>query len=98
MGDLQRAESACEAILTMDPNMSEAWHLLGLLRNEGNDTRGAIELIRQAIDLDPTNAQFHFSLASVFHSLGYEQRARHIYSHARQLDPALAPVSEDMQN
>ena len=97
-GDLRRAESACEAILTVDPNRPEAWHLLGLLRSEGNDTSGAVELIRQAIDLDPTNARFHFSLAEVFQKLGQDQRARQVYSHARQLDPALVPVSEDFQD
>ncbi len=98
VGNLQRAESACEAILTVDPNRPEAWHLLGLLRNQSNDARGAIELIRQAIDLDPTNARFHFSLAAVFRQLGHEQRARQVYSHACQLDSALVPVSEDVQD
>lgn len=96
-GDLQRAESACEAILTLDPNRPDAWHLLGLLRDDGNDARGAIELLRQAIDLDPTNPQYHFSLAAVFQRLGHGQRARQVYRHARQLDPGLSPVLDDMQ-
>jgi hypothetical protein len=34
----------------------------------------------------------------VFQQLGHEQRARQVYSHACQLDSALVPVSEDVQD
>ena len=50
------------------------------------------------LDLDPTNARFHFSLAAVFQQLGHEQRARQVYSHARQLDSTLASVLDDVQD
>jgi len=95
-GEFRRAESVYVAVLEIDPGIPEAWHLLGLLRNDCNDVKHAMKLIRQAIDLDPANARYYYNLGVIFEKIGESHLAAELHRQAFQLDPELSDPVYDM--
>jgi len=69
-GTLDDARRCYRRVLEIEPNNAQALYMLGgLAINDGDPTAG-IQFVRQAVAIDPGNADFHFSLGSVFASLG----------------------------
>lgn len=88
-GDLRRAKTLYETILRIDASHAEAWHLLGLLKNERGETDTAAEMIRRAIELQSGNARYHYNLGVVLQGMGELRAAADQYKHAIQLKPRL---------
>ena len=76
-GEWERARAAYEEVIEQQPRHSDALHLLGVIAAQTNNPARAVELIRRAIDIDPTNYVAHGNLGAALHGLG-------------QLDAALA--------
>lgn len=68
-GDLQGAETACREVLRVDPRHADAWHLLGVVAFQKNESVTAVDYIGQAIDSDGTRPEYHNSLGNVYRSL-----------------------------
>jgi protein O-GlcNAc transferase len=88
-GNKLHAEVLCENAVIRNPYNPDAWHMLGLLRNDSNDTKAAVKLICQAIDLNPANAKYYYNLGLIFDKSGERRRASESYRHALQLEPGL---------
>ena len=58
-GQLPQAESILRQILQQFPGHPEALHLLGVLAHAAGQTLLAVDLIAQALALQPDNAHFH---------------------------------------
>lgn len=88
-GDLAAAETAYRAHLQTQPNDPDALHLLGVLRQQCDDTNEARELLSRAIALAPEHAPLHLSLGGVLLRVGDETAALASFERALQLDPNL---------
>src|SRR5688572_19501895 len=64
-GDLHAAEAIYRQILAREPNCAEALHLLGVVRQAKGELPTALDLVQQAVRLNPQNALFHASLAEL---------------------------------
>jgi tetratricopeptide (TPR) repeat protein len=68
-GDLQRARSAYEQILSMEPTQADALHLSGVIAAQTGNPAKAVDLIGKAVQIDPTNAAAFANLGSALHAL-----------------------------
>lgn len=65
-GNLQKAETILRQILEVQPNHSDALHLLGIIGLQAGDFEGAREAIAKAVDLEPSNPYFLNSLGNAY--------------------------------
>jgi tetratricopeptide (TPR) repeat protein len=68
-GDLASARRAYDEIIAIYPRHADALHLRGVVAAQTNDPARAAELIRRAVDIDPTNAAAHSNLGAALHGL-----------------------------
>ncbi len=85
--DEEIARKAAERSVELDPTLSEAWKVLGDVRYDFWDWRGAEEDYRRAIALNPSNADAHELLAVLLDAMGQPDEAWKEYQIAQQLDP-----------
>jgi tetratricopeptide (TPR) repeat protein len=74
-GHLLDAARLYQQILEGDPNQPDALHLLGVLRHQQGDHGLAVELMGQAVALQPTIPAFHANLAEAYRALKQFDRA-----------------------
>jgi predicted O-linked N-acetylglucosamine transferase (SPINDLY family) len=74
-------------ILAQTPDHADALHLLGLVRLQKKDALAALELIDQAIELDPHNASFLSNRGRALHELKRLDEALAAYDRALAIRP-----------
>ncbi|MGD1701616.1 tetratricopeptide repeat protein [Dapis sp. BLCC M229] len=75
-GQLQEAKVIYEKIIQSEPNNSQVLNYLGILKAQMGDNNSAINLINQAVNLEPLN-------------FGYLNNLGNTYRAAQQLDNAI---------
>jgi Flp pilus assembly protein TadD len=81
----------------LDPEYTDAWNNLGMLRAGAGDLDAACDSFRRAIALTPDDAKLHYNLADALETLGFfEEASRHWQMYLR-LDPASSPWSDYAQ-
>jgi Flp pilus assembly protein TadD len=88
-GRLDLAEALYRSIVQADPAHADALHGLGLIALHRDDYAGAVDLIEDAVKLDPANAIFASNLATAYQRLGAPERARECSERALRLDATL---------
>jgi Flp pilus assembly protein TadD len=83
---LAEAESVCRNILAKSPRYAGAVHMLGLVRKDAGDLVGSERLLRQSIELEPGDADFHSNLANLLRQLGRLTDAEGSYRFALERD------------
>lgn len=88
-GDKLLARQQLRRAITLDPNAAEAYNYLGYMDvEEGLHLNEAVQLIEQAIKIDPTNAAFADSLGWAYFKKGLYDQAISELERAVQLDNA----------
>jgi Flp pilus assembly protein TadD len=82
-----QAEGACREILLREPTHAPALHLLGLVRRDSGDVAGGERLMRQSIQLDPRNADFHANLGQLLRGARRLPEAEDSYRSALAANP-----------
>lgn len=95
---LLEAEACYKEVLAQDPNSADAVHLLGLLADAIGDKDLAVDLIKYAISLQPSNAVFHNNLANFLKSKNELRLAIACYQEALRLHPAYFEASFNLAN
>ena len=85
--NLKEAEILYLKILELDPNNSDALHLLGLIANQVGKYEKALELIKKAIKLKSNSAIYYSNLAMTYDSLGNDENSTKNFETALRLDP-----------
>ncbi len=80
--DLGRAEAACRAAMSSQPNNSRVWQLSGIVHAQRSEFEQAVECFQQACELDGTNALYHYNLGLAFKALGRIDQAIEAYRQA----------------
>ena len=86
-GSLGEAEEVYREILRADFQYSDAWHLLGVLALRADFAQAAIELISEAVTLDPEQPIFRKDLGNAYRRLGHLDMALRCYGTALFLKP-----------
>ena len=86
-GQLAQAQSMYQQILAAQPNHFAALHMLGVIASQTNNFQRAVDLIGQAIQIQPGNPTFYFNRANALKELSQFQAARASYEKAIVLKP-----------
>ena len=89
-GRLDSARALYEDVLAKEPRHADALHLLGLIAHQNADHDKGLDLIRQALSLDPANGVYLVNLAEVQRALGKLDQAEATLRRALSLNPASA--------
>ncbi len=89
-GRLIEAEAVCRQILDAQPNLPEAWHLLGITAHQAGRLSDAIAHLTRATQLSPQNALFLSNLGEMYRQGGQLKRAIETGRRAVAADPAMA--------
>lgn len=87
-GELLKAEQLYQTILDESPLDADAWHLLGLIAYQRQDSSNARRLIEQALALNPQAVMYHHNLANILWEQGLFAEAGQHYKQVLQLNPA----------
>ncbi len=71
-GRLQEAEAACRLALTETPLNPVALHLLGVVSHETGRHQAAVDLLKKAVELNPSAAEIHEDLGDAYAALRWE--------------------------
>lgn len=80
-GDTGQLADRVEALTQLareDPSFHEAQLLLGEIRFELQDWAGAVDALRQVIELDPNHVRAHYRLGLALQRSGHSQEARQV--------------------
>src|SRR5258706_1485158 len=91
-GQLDEAAVLYREVLTREPADFGALHLLGVIEGQRGRFAEAVELIEQAIRIDPGVAAAHANLGNVQHGLGSFDKALTSYQRALALQPNNRPA------
>ena len=97
-GQPQEAERLYRAVLREDPYNSDAWHLLGMIKQLSGDFSVAIDCIQRAISLSPDFADYHNNLATVHSASGDFTAAEASCREAIRLRPTFAQAHNNLGN
>ncbi|MBL8826718.1 MAG: tetratricopeptide repeat protein [Planctomycetaceae bacterium] len=86
-GQLAQAEQVYRHILAADPQVPDAWHLLGVIAHQSGDHAAALECIGRAIALHPRDPAYYGNLGSVLNTLDRNPEAVAAFEHSLALDP-----------
>ncbi len=89
-GDLQQATPAFKAALEENPNEACAYHGLGLIAMQRENSERAIEQLQKAAELAPDSAEISLALAEAYLAAGDGPRAEVASRKAQLKDPALS--------
>jgi predicted TPR repeat methyltransferase len=89
-GELDSARRAYLDILKTAPRHANTLHLLGVVARQQGQPAQAVELIAQAISIDPQQPTMHANLGAAWQDLGQPGKALASYDAALALNPAYA--------
>jgi len=89
-GQLVQAQVLYEEILKLQPEHSDALHLLGVIAAQTNNPQRAVQLIGKAIEINPNNAAAHHNRGIALGNLNQIQTAIESFDQAIALKPDYA--------
>ena len=95
-GRLQEAEALYRQILQVEPNNSDALHLLGVITHQSGRHDAAVEFIVRAIALNPEAPEYHNNIGEVYRAQGKQEEAIAHYRKALALRPAYADAHSNL--
>lgn len=98
MGNLAEAEALYTKILEIDPENTEANHLLGVIRHHNGDFATAIDLIGNAVQTNPGHFVAHNNLGNALSSSGNLVDAEKSFRKALKFKPDYAMAHNNLGN
>ena len=89
-GQLAQAETVLKQVLQASPNNSVAYHMLGLIAHQANNTAVAVDLIKKAIELDGTQSNYLSNCGEMCRILERLDEAVEFGARAVEIDPDAA--------
>ncbi|MGE0083702.1 MAG: tetratricopeptide repeat protein [Desulfococcaceae bacterium] len=97
-GQPDQARSLYAEILSLNPNHSDALHLLGLIEHQQGKQERAESLIRKSIAINPANPVAYFNLAIILKKQGNYKEAAACYQKVVDMQPAHADAWFNLGN
>ena len=95
-GRLDLAKQVCGAILAVEPDQPDAFHLLGIIAQQAEQIQLAAEYLARAIEQRGDDATWHRDLGRAYGVLGNRDDALECYQRAVQLQPGSAAAHDDL--
>jgi len=95
-GNFMQAEAVYKKILAVNPNHSDALHLLGILLHQAGKKDEAMKAINRAIQIQPARANYHNNLGIMFQERGELENALSCYRNALKIKPNFADAYNNM--
>ena len=95
-GRHEEAVAIYQDIVAKFPRNADAWHMLGLIAHQAELPDAAERMIRHAISLRPSQANYSINLASVLRKSGRQDEAAHCLRRAIDLAPEDAGAYADL--
>jgi len=95
-GRLAEAEAQLRRVLQAAPNQPAALHLLGVIAHHAGKTEQGAQLLRQAVEIAPGEAQFHANLAEMYRILNRLDESLAHGEKAVALAPGLAMAHSNL--
>ncbi|HEX7005751.1 MAG TPA: tetratricopeptide repeat protein [Alphaproteobacteria bacterium] len=86
-GDVEFAEQRYRQVLSLRPDVADAYHLLGVIHLKRGEAEKAVELLARAIAIDPKPEQFHTNYGAALHHAGRSEEAIEVYRRAVARSP-----------
>jgi len=87
MADYYKVAGLAREVIAKQGDSAEAWSLLSRANTGLRRLNDAIYEARRAIELEPTNALYHFNLGTIYEELGHWDEAAAMYEQAAQREP-----------
>jgi tetratricopeptide (TPR) repeat protein len=97
-GRLAEAEAIYRTVLANDARNADGLHLLGMIEHQFGHHEIAVEMIRQAIAINPKEAAFHTNLGTILQAQGQLDEAVACFERALALKPDWAEVHSNLGN
>lgn len=97
-GRLREAERIYRRVLAADAQNADGLHLLGMIAHADGQHEAAVEMISQAIEINPKEPHYHSNLGTVFQAQGKLDEALACFERALALQPDLAEVHSNFGN
>lgn len=95
-GELVQAESICRQILEVEPDISEALHVVALILARRNDLEGARQAIERAVEINPREAAYLNTFGGIAGLLGEREKAWQLYEKSIQANPEYSKSYNNM--
>ena len=95
-GNLTGAREKCDRLMRDEPSNAEGWHLAALIAHQMGEVNRAIECLKQAIQLDRENPQYHNNLGVIYRSVDRFDEAVSCYQTAIKLTPDNAEAHSNL--
>jgi len=97
-GQLERAEQIYREILCDAPKHADALHLLGVVAYQVGKCAVAVDLVSQAIEIDPKQSSYFNNLGNAFKKLGNLGESTQAYYRAIEIEPDYAEAYNNLGN
>ena len=97
-GNLAEAESHYRQMLQADRNHTDALHLLGVIAYQKGEYAAAVELIEQALALNPAAPSYHNNLGNAFLGMNDTEKAIQCFQEALRLKPDYVEPCNNLGN
>ena len=97
-GKLQKARKVYNKILKVNPQHTDALHMLGLLEHQSGENDTAIRLLTRAVDQGPPGAELFTNLGSALKAHGNIREAITAFRKALALNPRFALAYNNLGN
>ena len=84
---LDQAKLHTERALVLDPQLSDALLMKGILLRDEGELLGAIQTLNQLIEMNPAHVQGYAYLGNAYRDVGDFKKARECHAKAMELDP-----------
>lgn len=95
-GELVQAESICRQILEVEPDNSEALHVVALILARRNELEGARQAIERAVEINPREAAYLNTYGGIAGLLGERDKAWQLYEQSIQMNPSYSKSYNNM--
>jgi protein O-GlcNAc transferase len=97
-GQLNKAEKIYKRIIEVNPNHSDALHLLGVIANQAGKNDIAVKLINKAIQCNPGNSNYYNNLGNALKDQNQLTEALSSFQKALEIKPDFAVAHYNLGN